>query len=78
MTLAAQTHCGGHKYKLAFVQPSVQQRWEVLTEGQFKPHQFANRTLALHYARMWACVNRPSAIRISDPTGGPERQWVFS
>src|SRR5262245_1923166 len=47
------------RHALVFVQPSVQDRWEVVLEDGIKAHQFSERSLALNYAKMWASVNRP-------------------
>jgi len=66
------------RHSLVFVQPSVQQRWEVVLEGHVKSHQFADRSLALRYAKMWAAVNRPSTVRVSDAGGSSNHEWIFT
>jgi hypothetical protein len=68
---------GRSKQTLIFVQPGVQQRWEVLLEGGVKPQHFSDRSLALNYAKIWASVNRPSKIQVNGPTGNLEHEWVF-
>lgn len=62
---------------LVFVQPSIEQRWEVLLEGRVKSHHFSDRSLALNYAKIWASVNRPSKVRVSGPGGVVEHEWLF-
>jgi len=65
------------KHTLVLVQPGVQRRWEVLLEGYVKSPQFSDRCLALSYAKMWASVNRPSKIRVSNLAGNVEHEWEF-
>jgi hypothetical protein len=43
-----------------------------------KPHSFADRRLAISYAKMWAAANPPSTVRVLSSTGLVDREWTYS
>ena len=47
-------------------------------QGVEKPHSFADRPLAIGYAKMWAAANSPSTVRVLDSTGSVVREWTYS
>ncbi len=46
-------------------------------QGLEPSHLFADRRLAVSYAKMWAGANSPSAVRVLNADGGLEREWNF-
>jgi hypothetical protein len=47
-------------------------------QGAEKPHSFADRSLAISYAKMWAAANPPSSVRVLSSTGSVVREWTYS
>jgi hypothetical protein len=47
-------------------------------QGAKKPYSFADRPLAIDYAKMWAAANPPSTVRVLDSTGSVVREWTYS
>ena len=42
-----------------------------------RSHFFANRELALNYARLWAKANRPSILQLVARDGAITREWSY-
>lgn len=63
--------------KIILVRPRAKLRWEVIMDGLERSHLFADRRLAVSYAKMWAGANSPSAVRVLNSDGGLEREWNF-
>jgi hypothetical protein len=64
--------------RLVLVRPSSRFWWEVSMQGAEKPHSFADRSLAISYAKMWAAANPPSSVRVLSSTGSVVREWTYS
>jgi len=64
--------------RLVLVRPSSRFSWEVSMQGAEKPHSFADRRLAIGYAKMWAAANAPSTVRVLGSTGSVVREWTYS
>ena len=47
-------------------------------QGAKKPYSFADRPLAIDYAKKWAAANPPSTVRVLDSTGSVVREWTYS
>jgi hypothetical protein len=64
--------------RLVLVRPRSRIWWEVVAEGAGKPSCFADRRLAIGYAKMWAAANAPSTVRVMGSTDLIEREWTYS
>ena len=64
--------------RLVLVRPSSRVLWEVSMQRAGKPHSFADRRLAISYAKMWAAANPPSSVRVLSSTGSVDREWTYS
>jgi hypothetical protein len=63
---------------LVLVRPRSRIWWEVVAEGAGKPSCFADRRLAISYAKMWAAANAPSTVRVLGSSDLIEREWNYS
>jgi hypothetical protein len=61
----------------AFV-PTDPYGWTIRLESSAQsPHFFANRQLAINYARLWAKANRPSLLQRVASVGAVTRAWSY-
>jgi hypothetical protein len=65
------------QYTIVNLQPGREYGWEVVLEGSAHSHFFADRSLALTYAKAWAAANRPSKVRVTSGGEGLEHEWTF-
>ena len=52
-------------------------RLDVALAGSGHSHFFADRSLALTYAKAWASANRPSKVCVNGAGEGLEHEWIF-
>jgi hypothetical protein len=64
--------------RLVLVRPRSRIWWEVVADGAGKPSCFADRRLAIGYAKMWASANAPSTVRVLGSSDLTEREWNYS
>jgi hypothetical protein len=59
------------------VSPDANAFWRVARDGSDEVHTFADRHLALNYARAWAEANGPSRVVVRAADGTTEAQWEY-
>ena len=66
------------RVKVFTVAPTDPYGWTIRLESSTQPpHFFANRELALNYARLWAKANRPSILQLVTRDGAITREWSY-
>lgn len=66
------------RIKVFTVAPTDPYGWTIRLESSAqRSHFFANRQLALNYARLWAKANRPSILQLVDHGGAVAREWSY-
>jgi hypothetical protein len=73
----AVTPTASKQYTVVFVQPGKDYGWMVALAGSGHSHFFADRSLALTYAKAWAAANRPSKVCVNGGGEGLEHEWIF-
>jgi len=64
--------------KVFTVAPTDPYGWTIRLESSTQsPHFFANRQLAINYARLWAKANRPSLLQLVASDGAVTREWSY-
>lgn len=66
------------RVKVFTVAPTDPYGWTIRLESSaHAPHFFANRQLAINYARLWAKANRPSILQLVARDGAVTREWSY-